>query len=330
MWVTFTLTRLDRLHARVDAAQAALDAQLVRRAAALLHVAESPDSGLPDDRASRATSRSRTRALGTPEADAERQDAENAVGPGDQRARGRGPSRCGRDAAAELHEAAARVLIARRFYNDAVRDTRALRGRRMPRLLRLAGRRAMPQFFDIDDTVPTACPRSVRQPRRTPHDSTRTRIRMTRAALRRGVALLVAAPLAPRRAAAARPKPSHVLVGRNRRPARPRRATPTPKPHAAPAKNPFTGIGRVPTTPDDRGQDRRHRAGPPAARHRQGRHRLHRGGRGRPDPARGHLRHPQADRSATSAAPGRAIPTCCCSTARSPRRTPAARTTRCR
>jgi len=26
MWVTFTLTRLDRLHARVDAAQAALDA----------------------------------------------------------------------------------------------------------------------------------------------------------------------------------------------------------------------------------------------------------------------------------------------------------------
>ena len=40
MWVTFTLTRLDRLHARVDAAQAALDAQLVRRAAALLHVAE--------------------------------------------------------------------------------------------------------------------------------------------------------------------------------------------------------------------------------------------------------------------------------------------------
>ena len=49
MWVTFTLTRLDRLHARVDAAQAAMDAQLVRRAAALLHVAESPDSGVPDE-----------------------------------------------------------------------------------------------------------------------------------------------------------------------------------------------------------------------------------------------------------------------------------------
>ena len=44
MWVTFTVTRLDRLHARVDAAGAALDAQLVRRAAALLHVAETPGS----------------------------------------------------------------------------------------------------------------------------------------------------------------------------------------------------------------------------------------------------------------------------------------------
>jgi hypothetical protein len=48
VWVTFTLTRLDRLHARVDAAQAALDAQLVRRAAALQHVAGSGGVGLSD------------------------------------------------------------------------------------------------------------------------------------------------------------------------------------------------------------------------------------------------------------------------------------------
>src|SRR5215471_8275933 len=49
-WVIFTLTRLDRLHARVDAAQAALDAQLVRRAAALLHVAQTqpPSSAATD------------------------------------------------------------------------------------------------------------------------------------------------------------------------------------------------------------------------------------------------------------------------------------------
>src|SRR6266516_3353288 len=113
-WVTFTVTRLDRLHARVDAAQAALDAQLVRRAAALLHVAESAGEVVL----------------------AAQQDHLPAA------------------ATDELREAGARVLIARRFYNDAVRDTRALRGRRMPRLLRLAGRRDMPQFFDIDDTLP--------------------------------------------------------------------------------------------------------------------------------------------------------------------------------
>ena len=54
----------------------------------------------------------------------------------------------------ELDAASRRVQLARRFYNDAVRDTRSLRGRRMPRLLHLAGRRELPQFFDIDDTVP--------------------------------------------------------------------------------------------------------------------------------------------------------------------------------
>jgi hypothetical protein len=152
MWVTFTLTRLDRLHARVDAAQAAMDAQLVRRAAALQHVAESLDSGLPDDLRSGYDDIAK-RALNSTRADAERQAVENAVG----RAVGELaalPQPLRPDAAAELQEAAARVLIARRFYNDAVRDTRALRGRRMPRLFRMAGRRPMPQFFDIDDTVP--------------------------------------------------------------------------------------------------------------------------------------------------------------------------------
>ncbi|MCW2667162.1 MAG: hypothetical protein JWN57_2124, partial [Frankiales bacterium] len=39
LYVTWTAGRLDRLHARVDAAWAALDAQLVRRAAAARAVA---------------------------------------------------------------------------------------------------------------------------------------------------------------------------------------------------------------------------------------------------------------------------------------------------
>ena len=154
IWVTFTLTRLDRLHARVDAAQAALDAQLVRRAAALLHVAESPDSGAAQDH----RARYETVAREALDVDiAERPRAENAVGRALTDLAEAEPD-LRQDAAAELGEAAARVLIARRFYNDAVRDTRTLRARRMPRLLHLAGRRAMPQFFDIDDTLPVHPP----------------------------------------------------------------------------------------------------------------------------------------------------------------------------
>jgi hypothetical protein len=152
MWITFTLTRLDRLHARVDAAQAAMDAQLVRRAAALLHVAESPDSGVAAPERD-SYHRIASRALNVPETDAERQDAENAVGRVVSALVSRADA-LPTELLAELQEASARVLIARRFYNDAVRDTRALRGRRLPRVFRMAGRRAMPQFFDIDDTVP--------------------------------------------------------------------------------------------------------------------------------------------------------------------------------
>jgi hypothetical protein len=156
LWITFTITRLDRLHARVDAAQAALDAQLVRRAAALLHVAESPDSGVPGDR--RATYDTIAQAaLRAGDAGEQREAAENAVGRAVAEL-GQLPQSLGPDADAELREAAARVLIARRFYNDAVRDTRALRAGRMPRALHIAGRRPMPQFFDIDDTLPAADP----------------------------------------------------------------------------------------------------------------------------------------------------------------------------
>jgi hypothetical protein len=157
LWVTFTLTRLDRLHARVDAAAAALDAQLVRRAAALLHVAESAESGLPD--AVRAEGEAvASRALAAAGIGGLRQDAENAVGRAvvELAALPRPPAG---EHADELQEAAARVLIARRFYNDAVRDTRALRARRLPRLFRMAGRRELPQFFDIDDTVPARAAR---------------------------------------------------------------------------------------------------------------------------------------------------------------------------
>ena len=149
-WITFTATRLDRLHARVDAAQASLDAQLVRRVAAVVHVVEGGDTKLPERDRLR-YERLAHAALSA--AGEERAAAENVVGRAVlELVQVR--SDLTDAAAAELAEAAVRVLIARRFYNDAVRDTRALRERRMPRLLHLAATRPMPQFFDIDDTVP--------------------------------------------------------------------------------------------------------------------------------------------------------------------------------
>src|SRR5439155_915906 len=54
---------------------------------------------------------------------------------------------------AHLQGAANRVALARSFHNAAVQDTRTVRWRRIPRLLRLAGHRAMPTFFEIDDTA---------------------------------------------------------------------------------------------------------------------------------------------------------------------------------
>lgn len=152
-WITFTLTRLDRLHARVDAAQAALDSQLVRRAAALLHLGEMPGSGLEPTVALDIASAAREALTINP---TDRQAAENKVGRCIADIAGRVKT-LPADAMTELSESAMRVQIARRFYNDAVRDARSLRSRRMPKLLRLAGNREMPQFFDIDDTlfVPT-------------------------------------------------------------------------------------------------------------------------------------------------------------------------------
>jgi 8-oxo-dGTP pyrophosphatase MutT (NUDIX family) len=50
---------------------------------------------------------------------------------------------------AELADAEARVLLARRFHNDAVRDTLALRERPLVRMLHLGGTAALPTYFEI-------------------------------------------------------------------------------------------------------------------------------------------------------------------------------------
>lgn len=147
-YVTWTAGRLDRMHARVDAAWAALDAQLVRRAAA----ARALLPQLPPGPEARALDAAASAAL---EAGEEGREAvENALSRALRSATPLLPA--GPEAEhvrAELETAASRVGLARSFHNSAVNDTRALRRKRLPRALRLAGHRALPGFFDVDDTA---------------------------------------------------------------------------------------------------------------------------------------------------------------------------------
>jgi hypothetical protein len=147
-YTTFTAGRLDRLHARVDASWAALDAALVRRAAAARAVA----AHLVDERAGTALDAAASAALDGGEAG--REALENDLSRALKAALPllvHDPA--GEAARAELETAVTRVGLARSFHNAAVQDTRSVRLRRYPRALRLAGHRRLPEFFEIDDTT---------------------------------------------------------------------------------------------------------------------------------------------------------------------------------
>lgn len=137
--------RLDRLHVRTDAARAALFAALERRAV----VARSVALALGDE-SLRAVS-ARTETAPAPDREAAENDLGRLL---------RGLDRDGLPAAlgAELSDAEQRVMIARRVYNDAVRDTLALRSRRLVRWLRLAGNAPTPGYFEIVEFDPEAAP----------------------------------------------------------------------------------------------------------------------------------------------------------------------------
>lgn len=144
LWLT--ASRLDRLHVRTEAAWAALEGALSRRivatrAAAAAGAFAERDADLLR-RLTSAADRAPRRA---------RADAENDL----SRALATQPPVIARELAAELLDAGERVALARRFYNDAVRDTRALRAVWFTRLFRLAGRAALPDYFEIADQVPT-------------------------------------------------------------------------------------------------------------------------------------------------------------------------------
>ena len=149
VWAFWLLTRLRRLRTRVGRAWTALDVQLQRRAGLAEELAREYPGAVGEERAGYLVAFARD---ARDPRDGDRETAENLLGrelrdlpqdlpdvPGALRA--------------DLAGTATRVVLARRFYNDAVRDTRELRSRRLPRLLRLHAHRPLPRYFDIDDRV---------------------------------------------------------------------------------------------------------------------------------------------------------------------------------
>jgi len=176
VYVSWRAGRIDRLHARVEMARAALDATLLRRSSVALELAT---SGLLDP----ATSLLLAAAV-----DGTRQGGSGGMGPPrsggvwggrppeeEQRPRdlaesdltralraafsqpGFRASLSGKEGAdellAEVEAAAHQVFLARKFYNDMVAATRDARRRPLARVLRLSGRAPAPVFFEMDDSL---------------------------------------------------------------------------------------------------------------------------------------------------------------------------------
>ena len=154
VYVSWRAGRLDRLHARLEAARAALDAALVRRSSVALELAS---SGLLDPATSLLLAgaahdaRSAEDGRELPESDLTRALRAVFGQPGFRSSlTGRGGAD---ELLTELEGAAHQVFLARKFYNDAVATTRAARHRPLARLLRLAGGAPLPDFFEIEDSL---------------------------------------------------------------------------------------------------------------------------------------------------------------------------------
>jgi hypothetical protein len=181
-YVSFSASRLDRLHHRVEGARNALDAQLVRRAEAAIELATSgaldPASGLLlADAASRALDSGESGLSGVSgmsgvsgesgeSAESSAQDAGEREAAESDLSRalratldGDLPTELAADPrfgplVARLGAASHRVQLARRFLNGAVTDARRVRGKRLVRWTRLAGRAELPRTFEMDDDPP--------------------------------------------------------------------------------------------------------------------------------------------------------------------------------
>jgi len=140
-WALQTASRLNRLHVRYDLSWQALDGALGRRAVVARAVATDAYGRSPAGQqlAALAATAERAPRSGREAAENELSTALALVDPASLPVA----------LVAEAADAEARVLLARRFHNDAVRDTLALSERPLVRWFHLGGTAAMPTYFEI-------------------------------------------------------------------------------------------------------------------------------------------------------------------------------------
>ncbi len=141
VWAIRTANRLDRLNVRYDLSWQALDGALARRAVVARAVAIDAYGGSAEGR--------RLAVLADAAERAPRHARENAENELSAALAMVDPAALPAGLIAELADAEARVLLGRRFHNDAVRDTLALAERRPVRVLRLGGTATPPSYFEI-------------------------------------------------------------------------------------------------------------------------------------------------------------------------------------
>lgn len=170
--LTYTAARLHRLHTRAEGALAALDAQLVRRAEAAVELA---NAGVLDAATSLLLASAASDSLHAAADDmrggdwtegdlAQREATESdltaTIGHALVFLQARWAQTGHDDGVAEpptpqtrLGDAHRRVMLARRFYNDAVRDVQRLRAQPLVRAFRLAGHAALPRTMEFADQL---------------------------------------------------------------------------------------------------------------------------------------------------------------------------------
>lgn len=168
-YLSYSAARLDRLHAKVEGALSALDAQVVRRAEATLELA---NSGALDPATALllvgAASGSLERVnehtfasdplegqhfAGREGVESELTEVIHAALPPEVAVDIEASSGPGAAALGRLRAAGLRVQLARRFHNDAVKEVQRVRAKPVVRLFRLAGHAVLPQTVEFDDAL---------------------------------------------------------------------------------------------------------------------------------------------------------------------------------